>query len=117
MRMRLLLVALVSAFAFGGTANAQGILDNLFKPVPAAPPTASKSKSAPAPAPAPAPQYGFFGFGGGYAAPNSDQQYNSGQALWPEDVSPYRVVPAQFRRLLREYTGAARTLERDVLPR
>jgi lipoprotein-anchoring transpeptidase ErfK/SrfK len=96
MRRQLYLMALLAPLvALGTPASAMGFLQSLFGPVPPAPPAGGQKNAAPAPAPV----YGggIFGGGGGYAGVPSDQQYNS-QALWPEDVSPYRVVPAQYRR-------------------
>jgi lipoprotein-anchoring transpeptidase ErfK/SrfK len=91
MRLRLLLLPLIAAFAFAGPAMA--------------------AKVAPAPKATPGFFESLFGFpaGSGYSAPNysapsyggsayGDQNYNTGGALYPDEVSPYRVVPAQFRR-------------------
>jgi lipoprotein-anchoring transpeptidase ErfK/SrfK len=91
MRMRLFLVAMVVLAACGSPATAATFFDS-FKPLFSSPP----------PGPPPRPPAPLFG-GGGYSAPGfGDQQY-SGRALYPDQVSPYRIVPYEFQRQLVAY--------------
>jgi len=83
MRLRVLVVPLVAAMAFGGPAKAASFLETLF------------------------PSVGGIG-GPAYGSPYADQQYGGGHALYPDEVSPYRVVPAQFRRQTVSYATAER---------
>jgi lipoprotein-anchoring transpeptidase ErfK/SrfK len=86
------LVAMVALAACVGPATAATFFDS-FRPLFSAPPSAPPRPPAP-----------LFGGGGGYGAPAyGDQQY-SGRALYPDQVSPYRVVPYEFQRQMVAYT-------------
>src|ERR1043166_6219094 len=91
MRLRMLLLPLIAACVFAGPTMAakattspapQGFFASLFGAYPAAP-------SNPSP-----PLFG----GGGY-----NDYYSGSGPLYPDEVSPYRVVPAQFRRQTVSY--------------
>ncbi len=115
MRMRFVLLAASAAVAFGSPAGANTFIDSqrpLFGGLGAASPQALPPQAVPQGKPKQAPQQqqqpqqqqtvGFFGalFGGGsFAGPGStnDQQY-SNRILYPDDVSPGRSVPAEFRK-------------------
>jgi lipoprotein-anchoring transpeptidase ErfK/SrfK len=100
--MRLVLVALATALASGGPASAATFLETLLGRAPlAAPPQTVPQRPAPAPN---APLFGGFA-APGYGYGNSDQQY-SGRVLYPDQVSPYRTVPPQFRRQTVTYRTA-----------
>jgi lipoprotein-anchoring transpeptidase ErfK/SrfK len=104
MRKHLFLVALIAPLAFGSPASAMGFLDSLVRSAPPAPPASAPPKGG---APAPSAPAGGYPFGGIFSGKSSgpafgppaatDQQYDA-QVLWPEDVSPNRIVPAAFRR-------------------
>jgi lipoprotein-anchoring transpeptidase ErfK/SrfK len=97
MRIRLLLVAMVVVSAFGGTASAATFFDN-FRPLFSAPPPGPPQKNRPPP-----PMYGGGFPPGFFGSPGVTDQY-SGRALYPDMVSPYRVVPPEFRRQIVIYT-------------
>jgi lipoprotein-anchoring transpeptidase ErfK/SrfK len=81
MRLRLLLLPLIAACVFAGPAMA------------------AKAKAPSTPAPTFFETlFGPYVAGPGFAAPGYNGSYSTGQALYPDEVSPYRVVPAQFRR-------------------
>jgi lipoprotein-anchoring transpeptidase ErfK/SrfK len=93
MRLRILLLPLIAACVFAGPAMAakakappppasQGFFASLFGAYPAPP-------SNPSP-----PLFG----GGGF-----NDYYTGSGPLYPDEVSPYRVVPAQFRRQTVSY--------------
>jgi lipoprotein-anchoring transpeptidase ErfK/SrfK len=82
MRLRVLIVPLVAALAFGGPAKAGSFLQTLFP--------------------------GIGGLSGSTFGPTfPDPQYGGGP-LYPDEVSPYRIVPSQFRRQTVSYATAER---------
>jgi lipoprotein-anchoring transpeptidase ErfK/SrfK len=85
MRIRLFLVAMVALAACGGPASAAPFFEG-FRPFFSAPPQGQARPPAP-----------LFG-GGGYGAPGPGDQRYSGGPLYPDQVSPSRVVPYEFRR-------------------
>src|SRR5258705_2526689 len=99
MRLKLLLLPLIAACVFAGPAMAAkakapaapvpGFFASFFGPYAATPGYPPSGKNMP----------GYQPFGGsGF----NDQQYSTGP-LYPDEVSPYRVVPAQFRRTTVPY--------------
>jgi lipoprotein-anchoring transpeptidase ErfK/SrfK len=82
MRLRLFLVAGIAAIVSGAPAGAITFLDQQRS-------TFSGQQSSPQPVAPSSPLFGGQSYG--------DQQY-SGGALYPDQVAPTRVVPAEFRR-------------------